>query len=311
MSGKPSAFVIASFVIACCARVSRMPLAGESVAAEATLVEPGGKGFNVALGLHRLGADVRGIVGVGSDLFAHAASSTLVEMGLGGIGIVRKSGPTGVGVGLSDPGGDNRVAIGLAANLLLAAEDLRGGIGEASLVVGQFEVGDGVLIAAFRDGRASGAETVLNPSPFRPIPADLLASTTILVMNESEADTLHGSLNAEPGEGAELHARLADALMRAGPHTVIITKGRAGVSAYRVSLPALHLPAFPADCVDPLGAGDAFTAGLCAALLDGRGFEDSLIRALACGAICVQTHGVLRGLPSAGELDAYLRGAGA
>ena len=48
-------FVVGSFVVACSVKVARLPRAGESLAASAFVAEPGGKGFNLALALHRLG----------------------------------------------------------------------------------------------------------------------------------------------------------------------------------------------------------------------------------------------------------------
>jgi ribokinase len=67
-----------------------------------------------------------------------------------------------------------------------------------------------------------------------------------------------------------------------------------------------HLPAFPVRPVDTLGAGDAFSAGLAAALVEGRPFEECLRRAAACGALATRRIGVLAALPTRAELERFL-----
>lgn len=53
-----------------------------------------------------------------------------------------------------------------------------------------------------------------------------------------------------------------------GPRLVVLTDGASGARAYRPGAPALPLPAVNVDVVDTVGAGDAFSAGLLAALAD-------------------------------------------
>lgn len=79
----------------------------------------------------------------------------------------------------------------------------------------------------------------------------LLAQSRVVVMNEGEAAYLLHST----GIAHE------DALLRQGPELVAITRGAAGCRV--VTHPASYdVPAVPARVVDPIGAGDAFTAGL-------------------------------------------------
>ncbi|MDX6806006.1 ribokinase [Terrihabitans sp. PJ23] len=306
MSDPPCAFVIASFVVACCARVPRMPTAGESAAALSVLVEPGGKGFNVALGLHRLGIAVAGILATGNDAFGDMATKALSDFGLPGIRVLEKDGSTGTGVGISDEAGDNRVAIGLGANLLLAKEDMARGLYGASLVIGQFETCDEVLIEAFSMARSSGVETVLNPSPFRAISGRLLGLVSTLIVNEVEAEQFGRQSGLDVGNGAEGYGALADVVLSSGPGTLIVTCGDRGLIAFRRSHPPCRVPAFSVPCVDPLGAGDAFTAAFCASLLRGEDFEDCLRAGSASGAFCVQRHGVIQGLPTTADLSTLL-----
>ncbi len=62
--------------------------------------------------------------------------------------------------------------------------------------------------------------------------------------------------------------------------------------------------------IDPVGAGDAFTAGYIALSLEGAPAEATLRAGNACGAVAVASLGDLAGLPTRAELQALLRDPG-
>ncbi|MFJ5370297.1 PfkB family carbohydrate kinase, partial [Bosea sp. CER48] len=175
-------FVLGSFVLACTAKVGRFPRPGESMAAQHVTIEPGGKGLNQAVMARRLGAAVDGLLAVGDDLAACFVVPALRRADLPETMILPIAGDTGAGVGFIDAAGETCLAIAPNANLALSAEDVRArarAIEGASLVTAQFEVGDDPIREAFALAGRAGVPTLLNPSPFRPIPEDILAATTI------------------------------------------------------------------------------------------------------------------------------------
>ncbi len=60
------------------------------------------------------------------------------------------------------------------------------------------------------------------------------------------------------------------------------------------------------DAVDGTAAGDAFTACLLVALLEGRPRDEALRRACAAGAIAASRFGAQPSLPTADEIDEIL-----
>ncbi|WP_448204845.1 ribokinase [Azospirillum sp. sgz302134] len=309
MDENASLFVLGSFVIACSAKVARFPQPGESLCAEAFTLETGGKGFNLAVGARRLGVAVDGLLAVGDDVFGRLAEPALLEAGLP-VGMIRRyRTTTGSGIGFTNADGENCLAVFPGANLLLSADDVRAapGLTRAALVLAQLEIADAPIAEAFRLARAAGVPTLLNPSPFRRMAAGVLENTSLLVLNHVEAAQMAEAFGASPvDEAARLGARLLDH----GPETVIVTLGALGAVACRAGAEPLHQPAFPVQAVDTLGAGDAFTAGLAASLLEGRPLPEALRRAAACGAMVTRGLGVLGVLPTAGELDRFLAEAG-
>jgi ribokinase len=314
MDQSASLFVLGSFVVACSAKVARLPQPGESLRADAFTVEAGGKGFNLALGAHRLGARVDGIFAIGNDLFSQLGRAAFARTGLPPTMLRRVAAATGSGIGFTDERGENCLAVYLGANELLAAhhvlaveQALRG----ARLVLAQFEIADAPILEAFTLARASGARTVLNPSPYRPVDPGILQRTSILVLNQVEAAHMAAALGHGAGDvlpsGLE---RLVATLLERGLETVVVTLGRHGAVAFQQDADPLRQPAFPVEAVDTLGAGDAFTAGLVSGLLEGFSLAKSMERGAACGAIVCRKVGVFDALPDIQELKLFLRDDG-
>jgi ribokinase len=314
MNRSASLFVLGSFVVACSAKVSHLPQPGESLSAEAFTAEAGGKGFNLAVGAHRLGASVDGIFAIGTDLFSQLAEAAFSQAGLSPA-MLRRVGPkTGSGIGFTDARGENCLAVYPGANALLTAQHIgsvRQALERAGLVLAQFETGDAPVLEAFVLARRAGVRTLLNPSPYRPIDPLILQHTTILVLNQveavrmAEALEVHGLTVSSPARD-----RLAAALMERGVETVVITLGADGAHAYRKDAAPVYQPSFPVEVVDTLGAGDAFTAGFASGLVGGCSVEQSLRAAAGCGAIVCMGLGVFDALPTRAELDAFLAAHG-
>lgn len=301
-------FVVGSFVVACSVLVARLPRAGESLDAADFIVEPGGKGFNLAVAAHRLGARVGGAFAVGEDAFADVAEAAFARAGLSRVMLVRRSGSTGAGVGFIDPTGENCLAVSLGANRRLAAEDIALAalaVDGASLVMATFESPDAPILAAFERARANGAITLLNPSPSRPIDPGILTATSILVVNRIEAGDL-GLDDAVTWEDGAATPASVEELMRGGPETVVVTLGEEGALAFRRGEPVRRQRAARVAVVDTIGAGDAFTAALGVSLVRGRSLAEALRYAAASGALATCRFGAFDAFPAAAELERFV-----
>jgi ribokinase len=149
----------------------------------------------------------------------------------------------------------------------------------ASVVLLQWELTPVISVAAARLGRAAGATVVLNPAPAVGSIADYAGLVDIVVPNESEAAVLG------PIDGAQL----------------VLTLGERGARVGDVDL-APHA----VECVDTVGAGDAFCGALCAALADGASLVDAARIGNAAGALAVTKHGAEPSMPDKADIDALL-----
>ncbi|MEZ5585400.1 MAG: PfkB family carbohydrate kinase [Candidatus Competibacteraceae bacterium] len=194
------AFVLGNYMNANFLYVDRLPLAGESLAATRIFQEHGGKGLNLAVGLHRLGVTVDLLMAVGADEAGAAVKRRLDEEGMDTTRVLTLGPNSGYGVGFIAPDGRNFLAIHLGANALLTAEHVdqaRDVFVHADWLVAQFEIPDPVILHAFRQARRLGKHTYLNPSPWRQIDNELLALTDVLVVNANEAALMFDQLDLE------------------------------------------------------------------------------------------------------------------
>ncbi len=303
-----SIFVLGSFVVSCSAKVQRFPRPGESLAADIVTIEPGGKGLNLAIASRRLGAMVDGLLAVGDDIASAFAAPALDKADLPASMLIRLKGKTGSGIGFTDAQGETCLAVDAGVNRALSATHVREAaarITASALVMAQFEIGDAPIAEAFAMAQTAGIPTLLNPSPFRPIPADILAHTEILVLNQTEAQALAGDIlpgASEPAEPSRFVAELGPALLARGPRLVVLTLGAAGAVAVTRE-GAIGQAALPVEAVDSLGAGDAFAATLGVALARGLETAEALRQAAAAGAIATRRPGVFDALGTQADID--------
>jgi ribokinase len=276
----PRVTVVGSINLDLVAFCERLPRAGETLTDAELARVPGGKGANQAVAAARLGAEVSFIGCAGSDDFGALARSGLEEAGveLSGLQVIDE--PTGVALILVEAGGENQIVVAPGANRRLAPGSFV--ISEADAVLCQLEIPVESVAAA-----AEQAEGMfcLNAAPALPVPLDVLARADLIVANSLELDTLGSSslgglFALTLGAEGALLLEGGEELARARPPTV--------------------------KAVDGTAAGDAFCACLVVSLLEERGYEESLRRACAAGAIAASRPGAQPSLPTAAEVDALV-----
>jgi 2-dehydro-3-deoxygluconokinase len=171
-------------------------------------------------------------------------------------------------------------------------------------------------------GRAAGATVSLDLNVRRRLWAEREAAA-VLAGLAARCDAVLGSLDEVAlvagcagtlEAGASIDPEVAaDAMLALGPSTVVVKLGAGGAlarmgrggDASTVRAPALE----PVTVADPVGAGDAFSAGYIAAMLEGAGPAEALRAGNACCASVVASVGDMTGLPTRAELERLLAGA--
>ena len=182
--------------------------------------------------------------------------------------VTRDDGESGVALIFVDAEGENVIVVAPGANARLKPQPTKGA------VLCQLEIPDEPVLAAARDA----SFFCLNAAPARSIDVE----PDLLVVNRYEVETVsRGKLLALTlgAEGAVL-LQEGQEIARAAPPKV--------------------------DAVDGTAAGDAFTACLVVSYLEGREWDEALMRACAAGAIAASRFGAQPSLPTAEEVDQIL-----
>jgi len=286
-------------------RGAQLPGPGETVAGEAFLEGPGGKGANQAVGIARLGAAVALVSRIGADARGDALVASLEAAQVDVRHVSRDSHrATGVALIAVDASGEKQIITAPGANQGLSESDIvsvQATIAFARVLVVGLEVPLAAVEAALRLAKAAGAKTILDPAPPRPLSEDLLRLVDVIRPNAAEAEAL---TNVRVSD-ARSAAQCGRILIARGVGAAIITAGGAGNLV--VSRQEQHLlPHHDVESVDATGAGDAFVAGLAFALAEGRSLIDAAAYGGAAAAFSTTRLGAQAGLPRREDLSALL-----
>lgn len=298
-------FVAGSINMDVVATADRHPRVGETVAGKQVLYFPGGKGANQAVAAARLGAKTTLIGRLGRDSFGAELRAFLGDQGID-LGYVQETADAHTGTAIITVAeADNTIVVIPGANGLVSADDV--GVVpllKGDVAVSQFEIPLPTIAAFFRQARAAGGTTLLNPAPAQKMSGELLALVDILVLNEIELGFLAGTELSDGDEAAKI-IDVARQLQAREDQTICVTLGKRGVLAL-AGRDEVAVPGRVVKAVDTTGAGDCFVGALAAQLADGVPLRTALTFANAAASISVQRMGAGPSMPTAAEVAAVL-----
>jgi len=271
----------------------RIVVAGESLVdlvpdgAGGVRALPGGSPFNVAVGLGRLGVPTALLGLLSEDEHGALLAARLADAWVRPLPAARTARPTTLAaVHLDDAGHasytfslDGTSATGMGPDDLAVAVSEVPDAATAPLHVSLGAVtltapGTGALLAAMLADTASRPFVSLDPNVRPAVIGDMAAERTAIARAVATVDLVKVSdddLRALHPDRDPL--AVAGEWARSGPALVVVTRGGEGATAVRGADGTLTVASLPVDVVDTVGAGDAFTSGLLAAL-DDRGMLD-------------------------------------
>ncbi|MGZ4703553.1 MAG: ribokinase [Acidimicrobiales bacterium] len=286
--------------------LERLPSPGETVAARDASTGPGGKGLNQAGAAARSGARVELVGCVGADDAGRELLALARRDGIGVDGVAVLEGEaTGQAMVWVDDAGDNSIVVVAGANagmedrsdVAALVEGLE--LTHPDVVLAQGETSLAITTTVFAGARRRGARTVLNLAPYQAPHADLLAATSVLVVNETEFGLLVGSAQVVDGAHRVAAAR---AVLDEGPDVVVVTLGAAGAMAVAAGTEHV-IDARSVGVVDSTGAGDGFVGVLAGELARAMDLDRALAYATAAASLVVQRPGAAASMPSRAEID--------
>jgi sugar/nucleoside kinase (ribokinase family) len=261
--------------------VAELPPPGESLLVEEMSFRVGGAAANAALAFAEVGLTLRLLGCVGDDHLGRWLGEQLARFGLDGDLHVLAARATGLTVACEAPARDRTFLTFLGVNAAWEPSMLPDDAADtenllacdyfcAPLLRGE---PTRTLLAG---ARARGARTFFDtawdfggwPPDTRAEVRELLPSVDVFLPNEAEARALSGS------DGSI--EQVARALQEVSGGWVVVKLGARGCYACGPDGASIGEPAAPVQVVDSTGAGDAFNAGLIAALAEGLDWPAAL-----------------------------------
>jgi ribokinase len=304
----PRLLVIGSSNTDMTVRLPSLPAPGQTILGSSFSTTPGGKGANQAVAARRAGAEVIFVTAVGNDELGKQALAVYQREGIETSHIKVVGGvASGVAMIFVGEDGENMIGVAPGANLELTPGDIdglpRSLFGDGDVLLVSLEIPLETATRALRRGFDTGMLTVLNPAPAPAASAAelqrLLSASSIITPNGGEAMALAGLTASAPAK-PDLIA-CASRLKAMGPSMVVITLGSRGCQV--TASETWSVPAPRVEAVDTVGAGDAFSGALAAALADGRDLRQAVPWAVAAAALAVTKPGAQSALPLRDAID--------
>jgi tagatose kinase len=277
---------------------------------------PSGAPFIFAAQAARLGAQVTAVGCVGEDAFGQCLLDQLQRDQINTRGIViSPTYATGVAFVAYDPDGSRdfvfHIAQAAAGQLHpdMLDEALFAGLKCLHLMGSTLSIHEDALATGWRAlelAQTAGAKISFDPN-IRPelLPPEqaadvfqpFLQAADVFIPTAAEAQLLTGQ--------DSLDAAIEHLLAAKPERVIVVTQGAEGCTVY-TQAKKQHVPGFPAEEVDPTGAGDCFDAGFLVSWLSGQPLADAARFANACGALAVTQQGPMTGAQPLDKVQAFI-----
>ena len=290
-------FVVGMAVVDFVFQVDAMPTEPIKYRAKAAKVVGGGCAATAAVAIARLGGRVTLATRLGDDPVGDMILAELeregVDMGFAHRGAGARSSFSSI---LVDAAGERQI-VNFRGEGLIETTDWLDAAPQVDAVLVDNRWSDGAS-AALDLARRRGIPGVIDAED--PVDPDVLSHASHVAFSRQGLEHL------VPGE--PLRDALATAAARFGGWTCV-TDGAEGV-AFTDGAATGHVPAFPVDVVDTLGAGDIWHGAFALRLAEGADAVEAARFANAAAALKCTRFGGRAGCPTRAETDAFLRDAG-
>lgn len=266
---------------------------------------PGGKGANQAVAAARAGSEVRFFGALGDGGHGRQMYKNLAKNGVDVSGVeVLEGVPSGLAtIFVNEEDGTHRIVVSQGANLKARQATVPDKfLDEKTIVLVQGELPMKETEALIIRAKAKGARTVMNFAPAtQQLSRALMDNLDVIILNEHEANLVGKMFDIQTHD----KTGFAQELFNTFNLVTVVTLG--GVGSI-VSAPegTYMVPPLKIKPIDTVGAGDAYTGYLCAALDQGKSMEDAITVASVAGSLACTKVGAQTALPMRDEVEAYL-----
>ncbi len=286
--------------------VEALPVAGSCRKATSLAIGAGGKAANQAVAAARLGSAALLIGAVGDDDCGRLVRSALEAESVDVRHVSRiAASPTGAFVLVRDATGEKQAVVLPGANAYVTpelVEDAADVIAAGRALLVQLEIPFESVLRAARIAHDAAVPLIVDPSPPRELPDELLRLAAVIRLNAREAETVTGI-----GVRDRVSARAAaSALLSRGVRLAAVEAGDEG-NVFLTADEEIFIPKLAVPSIDRLGAGDALTAALAIALAERMPLGSAARFASAAAALTTRAPGAQTSMPTRAEVETLIR----
>ncbi|MCF8567347.1 ribokinase [Alicyclobacillus tolerans] len=297
--------VIGSITIDVSVKAPRLPRRGQTVVGSDFRLISGGKGSNQAVMSAHMGSPTWMVGCVGNDVLNGLVLGSLQQNAVNTKFVsILEGESTGIAHIRIDEGGDNDIVIVPLANSKtnqVHVDAFFSDVIDLNVLLLQLEIPVPTVYYAAKRAKEKGIRVIFDPAPAISFTDQIYQYIDIITPNETEASVLTGIEVTDVATAKEA----AEVFHNKGVSTTVITLGDKGVVTLNND-GFHHYEAYPVDAIDTTAAGDAFTGTLGACLSQGRDFDNSIVYAMAAGALTVTQMGAQPSLPTKEAIRNFL-----
>ncbi|KKT82419.1 MAG: PfkB family kinase [Microgenomates group bacterium GW2011_GWC1_44_9] len=279
-------------------------MVGGKLEAERGLMESGGGGTNVSVGLHRLGEAVKTVIRIGGDDVGELMTKQLKREDVDLSMVQKGNGNTGLSTVLVAANGGRSIVTYRGESELLDANKIdweemkKADWIQLSSLGGNTHLLEDIVSFAIENGIRIGINPGRQELAQRDSLLRLVSKFDFFNVNRQEASMLLGH-NFEDEQ--VMMKKMADM----GIRIVAVTDGKRGASIL-TNRQWIKMDATTTKSVDDTGAGDAFVSGVVAGILQEKKPEECLKMGLANGGSVVAKLGAKEGLLYKGDMEKWV-----
>lgn len=265
-----------------------LPKRGETLITRDFSEEVGGKGYNQAVLLKKLGCDVFFLSSVGCDDGGKKCIEDLEERKIN-FSLLEKEDKTAFAYILRDKYGENIVLEYPGASLKLKVLDVldyKEEIEASDVLSLQFEVPFSANLEAISIAKEKGVKIVINPAPYNKEYKSLLQFADVITPNEVEARQIFNLDDDDPLD------KILDKMEEEKIKEVIVTIGKNGCLHFKDGIITKY-ETIKVKPIDTTGAGDSFNAMYCYALANDYDTEKAIIYSNICASLSTLYQGAI------------------
>ena len=282
------------------------PSEGETIFGNSFHTFQGGKGANQAVAASRLEIDVSFIGKIGVDIFGKQLRDNLVEENINVEYLEEHNSESGVAfINVFEKTSENQIIVVPGANSYVESSQVPDALlSSTDILISQLEIPPNQIEDLFSRAGNHDCFRILNAAPIISFEKNLITETDLLVVNESELESLSGYEIDKDNLDTVVIA--IESLNLQDSQSVVVTLGAKGAYVSKGKKDEF-IPGHKVSTLDTTGSGDCFIGALASCYQEKENLFESVQFANKAAALSTTKKGTSNSMPTKDEVVKFIQ----